>query len=227
MHPPRVTRKRTYEELFGVNPRRRRNPATRSALSAAAGALANPRRRNPGLSSLVGEIAKDVVKGGLIAAAQEEAKEWRGRIHQGGLGYAVRAEVEEQRRKKPRKNPPKRRRARKNPATLVAGHPDPKLREMSRRFHGRDDQIVRLGDDQRRSPPKYAVLVGREEAIAYRPPRGSQRSGAVWEHSAGDRGGGNPRQSGRRLVVADDRGRTYVVPGTSRMRWDPDRGLVG
>jgi hypothetical protein len=225
MHPPRVSRKRTYEEIFGVNPRRRRNPATRSALSAAAGVLANPRRRrNPGLGSIVGEIAKDVVKGGLIAAAQEEAKEWRGRIHQGGWGYAVRAEMEEQRGKK-RNNPPKRARTRKNPATLVPGHPDPKLQRMSEQFHGERGHILRLGPDQRRPLPEYVVDVGQEVATVYRPARSSQRGRNTWEHESGDVGG--RKISGRRRIVADARGRTYVVPGSSRMRFDPRKGLVG
>jgi hypothetical protein len=233
-----------YEDVGDprTNPRRRRvqtsahrNPADREALAIAAGILAvrsNPsaaagrrlgrrvqtsarpriRRRNPALGAVAGEIVKDVLKGGLIAAAQEEAKEWRDRLHKGGFRYAVRAELAEQRRR--------------NPARLEPHHPDPRLREISRRFHGVETEILHLDPEQRRPPPVHVVRIGEERAITYRPSRRSERGDADWEHSAGDQGPLRRNASGRRLLVADERGRVYVIRGTSRMRFDPDRGLV-
>ena len=323
-----------YEE----NPRRRRP---------------GRRRRNPAWSAIAGEIAKDVVKGGLIAAAQEEAKQWRNRIKRGGVAYAVREEVKRPqfggdtgdphprgRRPGRRRNPaswstrdrppagmsraeferrlklrpighgyyarqdvagsgwtlvypsggtrsglaskaeaerraeahrrvsrnpaPARRNpaplctvcgnpyqagsysahtrtsahaagraidytppVRRNPARLEPDHADPRLREMSQRFHGRPDQILHLDEDQRRPPPVHVVKIGEERATVYRPPRGSERAGADWEHAAGDRGPLRRNASGRRILVADERGRVYLVHGDSPMRFDPDRGLVG
>jgi hypothetical protein len=157
-----------------------------------------PRRRTNPLPPVVGEIAKDVLKGGLIAAAQEEAKaRWRAA------------------------------RRRRNPARLEPNHPDEKLRDMSRRFHGRPDQILHLDADQRRPPPQHVVLIGHERATVYRTPRSSERSGADWEHEAGDRGMLRRNASGRRILVADERGRVYLLQGSSSMRFDPDQGLVG
>jgi hypothetical protein len=179
-------------------------------------ARTNRRRRNPGLSALAAEIAKDVVKGGMIAAAQEEAKEWRNRWH------ARRG-----------RSPSGKRQTKititreRNPARREPNHADPKLREMSERFHGRPDQILHLDEDQRRPPPKHVVLIGQERATVYRPPRGSERGGADWEHESGDRGMFQRNVGGRRLVVADEHGRVYLLQGSSSMRFDPDRGLVG
>jgi len=108
----------------------------------------------------------------------------------------------------------------------VPGHPDERLQRLSERFHGERGHVLRLGPDQRRRLPEYVVDVGQEVATVYRPPRSSRRGNASYEHEAGDVGGGR-KISGRRRIVADSRGRTYVVPGSSRMRWSPDRGLIG
>lgn len=116
---------------------------------------------------------------------------------------------------------------RRNPAPVHVASSDPRLAEISRRFHGTEREIVRLDPDQRRTPPRDVVLVGEELATVYRPHAHSGRGQDVWEHAAGDQGDGKPRRRGRRLIVADAQGRTYVVPGTSAMRFDAEQGLVG
>ena len=202
-----------------------------------------------------------------MAAAAEEAKQWRNRIKRGGVRYAVREEIKRPQFGGDTGDPHPRGRRRRNPAPLCTvcgnpyqvgqwrahtrtsghtaarqvdyrprlrnparlepGHADPKLREMSQRFHGRPDQILHLDPDQRRPPPVHVVKIGEERATVYRPPRGSERSGADWEHQAGDRGPLRRNASGRRILVADERGRVYLVHGDSGMFFDPDRGLVG
>lgn len=111
-----------------------------------------------------------------------------------------------------------------NPAHLHAAVEDPELREASERFHGTPEETAVLDDDQR--PPREVVVLGKLEGIAYRPNRRSKRGGIVWEHEAGDRGDGEPRNRGRGLVVSDGE-RVFAVPGNSGPEFDPDRGIVG
>jgi hypothetical protein len=102
---------------------------------------------------------------------------------------------------------------------------DPRLEEISERFHGTPAETAILDEDQR--PPREVVVIGEEVETVYKPDRHSRRGGVEWEHEAGDRGPGLPKLRGRRLLVADARGRVYTVPASSGMRLDPDRGLVG
>lgn len=120
--------------------------------------------------------------------------------------------------------PPERQR---NPAMLHADVEDPRLRAVSQRFHGTPDEVAILEPDQRQPPPEKVVVIGEEKAVVYQPDGHSRRGGIEWEHSAGDRGQGHRKLRGRRLLVADADGNVYTVPGSSRMEFDPDRGLVG
>ncbi len=120
--------------------------------------------------------------------------------------------------------PPKRGR---NPAQLHADVDDPMLREVSERFHGTPDEVAILEPDQRQPPPEKVVVIGEEKAVVYQPDRHSRRGGIEWEHEAGDQGDGQRKLRGRRLLVADAEGNVYTVPGSSKMEFDPDRGLVG
>ena len=113
----------------------------------------------------------------------------------------------------------------RNPAHVHAPIHDPSLEEISERFHGTPAETAILDEDQR--PPREVVVIGEEVETVYRPDEHSRRGGVDWEHEAGDRGPGLPRLRGRRLLVADARGRVYTVPGGSKMKLDPDRGLVG
>lgn len=180
-----------------------RNPAPRRALAGAAAVLASRgRASNPHLLSALLAGAAGGVGSNLLASHVWEHPAYK----------PVRAVL---------------RGARPNPAHVHVAPRDPKLAEMSARFHGTPTEVVRLDADQRRPPPPEVVLVGEEVATAYRPHRHSQRGASTWEHAAGDRGDGKPPAPGRRLIVADREGRLYTVPGTSRMRFDPDAGMEG
>jgi len=113
----------------------------------------------------------------------------------------------------------------RNPAHVHAPVHDPRLKEISTRFHGTPTETAVLDEDQR--PPREVVVIGEEVETVYRPDRHSQRGGVDWEHEAGDRGPGLRKLRGRRLLVADAQGKVYTVPAASGMRLDPDRGLVG
>ncbi len=112
-----------------------------------------------------------------------------------------------------------------NPARLHARVDDPRLEEISERFHGTPTETAVLDEDQR--PPQEVVVIGEEVETVYRPDEHSRRGGVDWQHAAGDRGPGLRRLRGRRLLVADAAGKVYTVPGGSKMTLDPDRGLVG
>lgn len=190
-----------FIDRTGMPGARERNPSARSSLRVAAEALRERgRTRNPFLSELAGGAAIGVVAGIVTPIASEL--------------IGTRA-LERQLRRRHR-----------NPAVLAPGA-DARLERISERFHGTGGEVVRLGPDQRRVPPELVVRVGEEVATAYRPSRRSRRGGTDWEHQAGDQGDGRPRARGRRLIVADAEGRTYVVPGTSRMQFDADQGLIG
>lgn len=189
----------SFIDRVGLPGARQRNPSARSSLRIAAEALAGRgRARNPFLAELAGGAATGVVAGVVTPIVAE------------AIGTSALA---------------RRLRRAHNPAVLARGA-DARLSEISRRFHGTESEVLRLGPDQRQMPPELVVRVGEEVATVYRPSRRSRRGGTVWEHLAGDQGDGQPRARGRRLVVADAEGNTYVVPGTSRMQFDPDRGLV-
>ena len=111
-----------------------------------------------------------------------------------------------------------------NPAHLHAEVGDPRLEEISERFHGTPDETAVLDADQ--LPPREVAVVGQLEEIAYKPDRHSQRGGAVWEHEAGDQGDGRPKLRSRGLVVTDGK-KVWAVPGNSQTHFDPDRGIVG
>lgn len=104
---------------------------------------------------------------------------------------------------------------------------DPRLEEISERFHGTPDETAVLDDDQRRAPPREVVVIGKEVEVAYRPDRRSRRGYTDWEHETGDQGEGLPRLKGNRYLVADAAGNVYTVPGNRRAYLDPDRGIVG
>ncbi|MGE5619043.1 MAG: hypothetical protein ACM3US_07265 [Sphingomonadaceae bacterium] len=114
---------------------------------------------------------------------------------------------------------------RRNPAHVHAPVHDPRLEAISERFHGTPAETAILDEDQR--PPREVVVIGEEVETVYRPDRHSRRGGVEWQHEAGDRGPGLPRLRGRRLLVADADGKVYTVPAGSKMKLDPDRGLVG
>lgn len=179
-----------------------RNPRSSALLQAAALLASGGRARNPALLGLLLAGAAGGVGSNLLASHVWEHPAYR----------PVRTLL---------------RGARPNPAHLHVQPTDPTLAALSRRFHGTDVEVVRLDPDQRRAPPAEVVLLGEEVATAYRPHRHSQRGGTVWEHQAGDRGAGKPSAPGRRLIVADREGRVYTVPGTSRLAFDPEEGMVG
>ncbi len=113
-----------------------------------------------------------------------------------------------------------------NPARLHAQVDDPRLEEISERFHGTPDEVAVLDDDQRRTPPREVVVIGEEVETVYRPDRHSKRGGIDWEHSVGDVGEGKPKLRGKRYLVTDGED-VWTVPGSRPARFDPDRGILG
>ena len=95
-----------------------------------------------------------------------------------------------------------------------------KAEDASRVFHGSEAFTMRVGGR------KY-VVIGYLEALEYRPPTGSRRSGAIYRHELGDYGNGK-RSTGRPLLVADPRtGEVKLIKGRSGLKFSPVRGLVG
>jgi hypothetical protein len=119
----------------------------------------------------------------------------------------------------------KRRTVRRNPSDsrLLAT-----AQRLSRRFHGRGDQVLELAPSERQGRSRFAVLVGRLEALTYEPPGGSRRGGTSWTHASGDRGGGKPSARHRPLLVVDPKTRRpFLLFGRSPLRFSSARGLVG
>lgn len=104
-------------------------------------------------------------------------------------------------------------------------------REQARQFQGGAGRghVVQLDAAERRGGrSRYAVLIGTQTAVEYRPPLDSKRAGATWRHVAGDRGPGAAPSSARTLLVADPRTReVFTVAQRGRQRFDPKRGIVG
>ena len=110
-----------------------------------------------------------------------------------------------------------------NPAHLHAAVENPRLEEISERFHGTPDETAVLDADQ--LPPREVAVVGQLEGISYKPDRHSRRGNALWTHAAGDAGEGQPKKRSRGLVVTDG-ARVWAVPGNSEMTFDPERGIL-
>ena len=114
-----------------------------------------------------------------------------------------------------------------NPAHIHAPVEDPRLEEMSKRFHGAPDETAVLDEDQRRRPPREVVVIGKEVETVYKPDSHSQRGDSEWVHDPHDQGQGLPRLKGDRYLVADAEGNVYTVPGNRRARFDSSRGIIG
>jgi hypothetical protein len=114
---------------------------------------------------------------------------------------------------------------RRNPQ--LGGATDPSARSESETFHGTTRGAARLSPAELRqadSLPRDVVVLGTLESLAYKPPRGSSRGGAIWEHEAGDRGIFRSKGKGRSMLVADPRtGKVDIVGGP--MRFKPSVGL--
>lgn len=115
----------------------------------------------------------------------------------------------------------------KNPGALGGGLAA--AQRASRTFHGAGaGDVLELSAAERRryGLPRFVVPIGRENAIEYVAPDGSQRGGAVWRHRAGDRGRGVASARSVPMLVADPRtGRVETIGG--QQRFDPRRGLIG
>ena len=101
---------------------------------------------------------------------------------------------------------------------------------VAREFHGEGQTaaVVELSEKERARPPRFAVVIGELESLAYVPPGDSERAGAVWEHRSGDRGPFGPASDKRPILAADPKTkRPFIVQDGSPMRLDSDVGLVG
>ena len=97
---------------------------------------------------------------------------------------------------------------------------------MSEAFHGNKRHVLVLSEQERRLP-KYVVELGQMPELDYQPTR-SERAGAIYQHTAGDRGFLMPKARGKPLLAADPRNRRpLIVPMRSPVVFDEERGLVG
>ena len=98
-------------------------------------------------------------------------------------------------------------------------------RRLSQMFHGAKSEVVKLAAKERRAAPKYAMVLGRVQAIVYAPETG-KRAAYNWNHESGDRGFGKPRSRNKPLLVVGPDKRPQLIMDRSPMKLTK-RGLVG